>query len=159
MKLKRVMLLLFSLTTVSAAAAQESDSVRIADVAGFYLFHGKEPSPYPNFVQITLGIDDTIAFRTRAPGYVVFFSDTNIAPADTDVWCSIISIRLTRDSLSFTTAECLKEQYTFSGRWLLPFGTFDREGFPAVLEGVLSRYVFGKLHESKRVSFEYSPGC
>ena len=138
--------------------AQTPDSIRIADVAGYYAFYNRT-NPYPSFMQFTLGTEDTISFSIKAPGYAVFFSDTTIATADTDVWCPISIIKLTNDSLTFSTQECLKEQYRFAGHWLLPIGTFDRDGYPAVLEGTLDRYVGGELRETKKVSFEYSPGC
>ena len=155
---KCLLLISFTVALFSVGMAQKSDSVRIADVAGYYAFYGKS-DPYPKLTQITLGTEDSISFSVKAPGYVVFYSDTTIAPPDTDAWCPISDIRITKDSLFFSTQECLNEQYRFAGHWLLPIGTFDREGYPAVLEGALDRYVHGKFRESKKVCFEYSPEC
>ena len=159
MILKFTFLVAVCVFTRSNCPTQTVDSVKPSTFAGYYLFQGGSTQPFPDFVQITVMPDDSITRANKTIGFIVFFSDSTIVQSETDVWCPFVKWNVTADSFKFSTGDCSHERYDFAGHWLLPFSQFEQDGDPAVLEGVLSRYVFGQLKESKKVSFCYSPGC
>ncbi len=138
--------------------AQSADSLALFQVSGYYVPAAPHSGALSDFEEIAIAPDDSICTANHTIGYVVFFSDTTIVRVDSQAICLLQNWILTRDSLKFQTRDCLSEHYLFSGHWLLPLGSFDQEGDPPALEGVLARYTSGHLKVSKYLLFKYSRG-
>ena len=141
----------------SQAMSQDTNSVKVSDYFGYYLTEVAD-DPFPNFNQLEIFSCDSLSHPETVCGRVLFWGDSIIASPFSDRSCPTKRIRITRDSLAFSSEECVGEVYTFAGHWLFPGGTFDRIGRPPVLDGMLSHYVKGRLLKRATVRFLYSPG-
>jgi hypothetical protein len=156
----RVLIKLLTMLAVGIpgqARSQNTSHVRVSDYYGYYLSEVRE-DPFPNFNQLEIFSCDSTSHPETVCGRVLFWGDSSIASPFSDRRCQIEMIRITRDSLAFSSEECVGEIYAFAGHWLLPGGTFERDRRPPVLEGMLSHYVKGGLMKRATVRFLYSPG-
>jgi hypothetical protein len=125
------------------------------EAVGEYFLNDASNSVFSEFYFFALETSDYWKYLDTSRSYV------HLIPSDSNdcVDCTINEIRMTDDSLSFTTKQCQGNQYMFSGKYTVPLGEVYHNMHKTVLEGILYWYKKGRLFQKGNVSFTFESGC